>query len=75
MKVYKISCTSFCGSYFASYLQSVTVIAEDETDALLKLDKWFKETGREFIRPNKWAIDCVADEASGIIDWHEDSDY
>lgn len=75
MKVYKISCPSSCGSYFASYLQSVTVVAENETDALEKLAQWFKETGRKFIRPNKWQIDCMAQHASGVIDWVEDSDY
>jgi hypothetical protein len=75
MAIYKITCPSYCGSYFASYLQSVTVIAENEADALGRLAEWFKETDRKFIRPDNWQIECISQHSSGVIDWIEDSDY
>ncbi len=34
MNIYKILCCSSCGSYFSSYLQSVTIIAQNENEAL-----------------------------------------
>ena len=35
MKAFKVSCYSKCGSYFASYLKSVTVLAQT-----LPEDRW-----------------------------------
>lgn len=78
MNVYKVSCYSSCGSYFASYLKSVTVIASSQADAIQRTQAWLDNEGRQFIRndPKTWDVDevhnCTDD---GVIDWHEDSDY
>jgi len=52
MNIYKISCASDCGSYFNSYLQSVTVIAKDKEDAIKYVTKWMeKPLNGSFIYP------------------------
>lgn len=76
MKIYKISCYSNCRSYFASYLQSVTVLAESKIEALNKAKDYNNFTGENFIRPI--TIDNVEEmkeNAFGIIDYLYDSDY
>jgi len=76
MKVYNVNCHSTCGSYFASYLQSVTVIVEDEDSAIESVEKWLKKEGRKFIYgKDKWRVHCVCENTEGVIDYHEDSDY
>jgi hypothetical protein len=76
MYVFKISCISDCGSYFAAYLQSVTVIANDKNNALAIVKKWLKDNGKEFIKnESKWDIEKISEEINGVIDYCEDSDY
>jgi hypothetical protein len=75
MNTYKISCFSKCGSYFASYLQSVTVNADSEEEALTLCKEWLDENQRKFIYPeSEWRIREL-DDAKGVIDYLEDSDY
>ena len=74
LSIYKISCYSKCGSYFASYLQSVTVIASDKEDAVQQV----KDEGSSFIYPeSEWDVEELAKYplTPGIIDYEEDSDY
>ena len=46
MNVYKISCYSTCQSYFACYLQSVTVISDTPENAKTIVKKWLKKEGK-----------------------------
>lgn len=77
MNAYKISCYSKCGTYFASYLQSVTVLAESEAEAIQKVEDWLDHEGRTFLNSDssKWTVEKLAADMCGVIDWHEDSDY
>lgn len=76
MKIYKISCTSSCGSYFGAYLQSLTIQAENEAEAIEKAEKWQEFHGEHFIKPIK---ECYIEELIvdrfGVIDSMIDSDY
>ena len=76
MKIYKLSCLSTCGSYFASYLQSVTVLADSKVEALNKILDYCEHCGDHFIR--KVTIDDIEElkeDRFGIIDEVSDSDY
>lgn len=77
MGIFRVSCYSKCGSYFAMYLQSVTVIATDKAEALTNVKAWLKKEGRNFIYPEKeWRIDELKNNLeSGVIDYNDDSDY
>lgn len=76
VKLYKISCPSSCGSYFGSYMQSVSVIADSTEDALARVKKWLKKRGQNFVRDEKhWNVEELGQDGSGVFDWHEDSDY
>jgi hypothetical protein len=77
MNVYKISCYSKCGSYFAPYLQSVTIVAESAEQAVEELKDWLKEQDRSFINKDEsaWSVSLLVNEPCGVIDWHEESDY
>lgn len=76
MNIYKVSCHSSCGSYFASYLQSVTVFAVDEKEAIKIAKEWLKKEGRKFLyEEDKWRVDLVTKKECGVIDYHSDSDY
>lgn len=76
MNIFKISCHSVCGTYFASYLQSVTVIASDESEAFEKVNAWLKENDRAFLYPqDKWRISKLGPFEHGVFDWFQDSDY
>lgn len=78
MKIYKIICTSRCGSYFTSYLQSVTVIADNEEDAIANVEKWLKGVGDNFIYPkSEWHIVELNENIinNAVIDYSYDSDY
>lgn len=79
MNVYKISCYSECGTYFSSYLQSVTIFAANEKDAVEKVILWLDEVGRQFISKDvkKWNIELIYKETDThfVIDYREDSDY
>lgn len=78
MNLYKISCHSACGSYFASYLQSVTVAADSPELAITFLKKWMRKEGRSFINSDekKWSVEQLMNGIQpGVVDWHEDSDY
>lgn len=76
MKTYKISCCSSCGSYFAAYLQSLTIQAENETEAIEKAEKWQKFYRWHFINPTKeCSIEEIEVDRFGVIDSLIDSDY
>jgi len=76
MRVFKISCYSTCGSYFASYLKSITVIASCKTEAIDLVEKWMDDNDLNFIYDkNKWAINDLASTESGVIDYDMSSDY
>jgi len=78
MNVYRVSCYSKCGSYFASYLQSVTVTAETEGEAIVVVQKWLRRKGESFIYPRtEWRVLCLVKDVSNdmVIDCTRDSDY
>lgn len=75
MKIYKISCYSTCGSYFDSYLQSLTIIAGSPEQAE-ELAKNWQRNNQSFIYPeNKWEIMEISNVDHGVIDYNIDSDY
>lgn len=78
MNIYRVSCFSDCGSYFVSYLQSVTVKAESESQAKEVVKKWLSDNGKNFIySEDKWEVELVSSkgEIPCVIDWIEESDY
>lgn len=78
MNSYKISCYSRCGSYFGSYLQSVTVIADSKEAALIVTKDWLKKEGERFIYPEeKWRVEVLETGITNgmVVDYHQDSDY
>jgi hypothetical protein len=91
MNIFKVSCVSDCGSYFGSYLQSVTVVADTKEDALTVVKECMKKTGNKFIYPETrikkdlykreyiktWDVFLVAGNIQNntVIDTFEDSDY
>lgn len=76
MNIYKISCHSLCGSYFESYLQSVSVIAPTEKDAIANTKAWLKNNDESFTREEKhWHIENLGKAFYGVFDHHSDSDY
>ena len=77
MNIFKISCYGD-GSYFTSYLQSVTVIADTKEKAIELVKKWLKDNSEDFVREEKhWNIDLVVENISNncVIDYYMDSDY
>ena len=75
MKIYKIICYSDCGSYFGSYLQSLTIIAESPEQAKEFAKNW-QRNNESFIYPeNKWEIMEISSVENGVIDYNIDSDY
>jgi len=77
MAFYKVTCYSNCGSYFSTYLRTVTVRAEDKEQVKQQVKKWLALNGRKFIYPeDKWEVFELVEEGScGVIDYEEDSDY
>ncbi len=78
MKLFKVSCHSKCGSYFASYLQSVTVAADSKESAIAAVTDWMADEGRSFIEKDdsKWHVTLLAAVLENrVVDWHEDADY
>jgi hypothetical protein len=77
MKLFKVSCTSECGSYFTSYLQSLTVVANSAEDAIRVAEEWLDKQERSFIySKDKWRVTFIADIVQDtVVDQHEDSDY
>lgn len=78
MNIYKISFYSKCGSYFESYLKSVTVIATSKEHALEIVRDWSKKYGNSFIYPQeKWNIELITEyvPVPQVIDYEESSDY
>ena len=77
MNVYKISYYSKCGTYFASYLQSVTVVADSGAEAIELVQKWLQKEALSFLEvdPKKWDVEVLGEPLKGVIDWVEDSDY
>ncbi len=79
MNIYKISCYSKCGSYFLTYLKSVTVISESKEGAIEVVKKWLHKENRLFIEdsPEKWGVDKIYSgiENNVVIDCAIGSDY
>lgn len=78
MNVYEISCYSKCNSYFKSYLQSITVVAANEEDAIRVVKKSRPYKNYKFIYPEKeWDIRmiCMDIQNNTVIDYVYDSDY
>ncbi len=75
MKIYKITCYSNCGSYFVSYLQSLTISAESPEEAKEIAKKWQRENESFLYPEDKWEIREISNVECGIIDYHIDSDY
>lgn len=78
MNIYKISCYSKCGSYFESYLQSVTVLANDEIEAKKITKDWLNKNNERFIYPETdWETFIILKDLNGpcVIDFYEDADY
>jgi hypothetical protein len=74
MNVYQISAYSKCGSYFQPYLQSITVIAPDESSAMALCNEWLKKTEYCFVNDNI-EIDNLGPAQQGVITYNFDSDY
>lgn len=74
LKLFKISAISSCGTYFSSYLQSVTVQALDKNQALQIAIQWAGEN-EGFIRDV--TIDDVEElrVINGVVDYLIESDY
>ena len=78
MNIYRVSCYSQCGTYFASYLQFVIVIAMTEGEAIQHVKNWLAVTHNSFIREDEksWSVALETEGISeGVISYHEDSDY
>lgn len=75
MKIYKISCYSDCGSYFESYLQSLTIIADSPDQAKEIAKKWQSNNQSFIYSENKWEIMEISSVENGVIDYNIDSDY
>ena len=76
MFVYKISCRSKCGTYFMPYLQSVTVIAGSQEQAIDMTQQWLIAAENKFLQPqSEWYVELLCEVGLGVIDWVEDSDY
>ena len=78
MKLFIISCYSNSGSHFGSYLQSVTIIAKNEKEAIKAYRKWSNKEGESFIySKDKWDIEEkeIDFSKSQVINSNTDSDY
>jgi hypothetical protein len=74
--IFKINCFSHCGSYFGSYLQTVTVIAENKEAAINQVKKWLKASHNKFIyNESSWHIEELKPDSFGVVDYLHDSDY
>lgn len=74
IRLFKVSAPSPCGSFFAAYLQSITIIAESEEDALEKAVKW-QASNEAFEKGHKVHIDELPIDNLGIVDYCMESDY
>ena len=83
MRIYKISVFSECGTYFAAYLQQLTVFAKSKEEALSVYDKWAPDN-YSFIRAPKISdieeLSFICGEGltvngDGVVDFIIDSDY
>jgi hypothetical protein len=53
MKIFELAAHSSCGTYFASYLKSVTVIADSKEAAMKKYEEWsVSNEGHSFEKGN-----------------------
>ena len=78
MNIYQVSCYSDCGTYFASYLKSVSVAADSKEQAIELVKEWLQKEGYEFIKKDskQWSVELLKENLSiGVFDYHEDSDY
>ena len=83
MHIYKISVFSECGTYFAAYLQQLTVFAKSKEEALSIYDKWSSDNYSFVREPNISDIEelsfirgegLIVDDG-GVVDFIIDSDY
>ena len=80
MALYKVSRHSDCGTYFQSYLQSVTVVAESKEAAQEAINAWFNEKGESFVKSKyapEWEVlaEDVICPVAKVVDYTVDSDY
>jgi heme/copper-type cytochrome/quinol oxidase subunit 2 len=78
MKIFKISCYSNCGTYFSSYLKSITIIADDKFQAIIKTKEFLENEGENFLyNEDKWQIETLCNKigTGKIIDCDNSSDY
>lgn len=76
MKVYQVSYYSSCGTYFQSYLKSVTLSAENEDDAREKAKAWCKKNYNFLIEDSsKWCVTELVSDRFGVLDYDHSSDY
>jgi len=78
VNIFKVSCYSKCSSYFSSYLQSVTVIADTKEDAVKVVKKWLNAKDESFIYPEStWDVWIKETDIKNnmVIDFFKDSDY
>lgn len=74
MNIYQISGRSDCGSYFEPYLQSVTVIANDEEHAFKIVNESLYKN--QFVTKDLHCLLLASDIKLGdIVDYHEAADY
>ena len=77
MKIYKISCYSRCGTYFGSYLKSLTILAEDEKSAIRVARNWMRKNQSFLYKKKSWNIEVLCEDVlkEGVVDYDIDSDY
>lgn len=77
MKIFEVYCYSSCGTYFAAYLKSVTVIADSEDEAKTKALAWCKRNGNGYLvdKKDKLGVRELVPDSFGVIDYDESSDY
>ena len=74
MHIYKISVFSECGTYFAAYLQQLTVFAKSKEEALSIYERWSSDH-YSFIREPKISDVEELSIVDGVLDFIIDSDY
>lgn len=76
ISLYRVSCPSDCGSYFAPYLKAVTVVASSRNQAVAMTVEYLAKHGRRFLYgQDKWKVYFVCDLTPGVVEAHEEADY
>lgn len=75
-RIYKVFAISRCGSYFQSYLKTMTVIAESPEGAMEMAKAFAEKEGFILAKPpEQWEIVELGPLEFGVIDYLHDSDY